>query len=384
MIPVEPARLLRPRFVALDTSHLGAVARDLCSKDKARQKRVSEFQQGFDKSGSVLLLCWHHVQELLSYQDEGIRAQRMEFIKSLPIAAGITSFNGEPYVGTITDIQRFEVAIAFRQPEATVTEIRDEAAKVMFQLGSGADLVRSILEAQHLLQPMFAKHQSRSREIIAITRSNFAGISHVKVLDLLNQSARSPAEIELQLKRFHENLRRDIVQRGDKRIANPEFVSAAFMEDVRQRGMAAIRTGNPGEQILLMHDIDVSEIGPETTVDDVGAMAAFRKKLSLLNESLKLPWAELKKRVAEDRIPSGVIESSIAKYHPDTSEWDGSELADRHLACLSAYADLTYVDKRTHEAFRQARQKSSSFANLVRRAEKAADYTAVSSHLNAV
>jgi hypothetical protein len=384
MMSTEVARLLCPRFVALDTSHLGAVARDLFSKDKARRQRVSDFQHGFDKSGCVLVLCWHHVQELLSHQDEGIRGQRMEFLKSLPIAAGISSFNGEPYVGTIADIQRFEVAIAFRQPEASVIEIRDEAAKVMFQIGRGADLVRSILEVQPLLQPLFAKQEIRSREIVAITRSNFAGISHVRVLDLVNQPARSPAEIELHLKQFHENLSRDIIQRGDRRIENPEFVSAAFMEEVRQAGMAAIRSGNPGEQILKMYDIDVSEIGPETTVGDVGAIGAFRRKLSLLNESLNLPWAELKKRVTEDRIPSGVIESFVAKYHPDTREWDGSELADRYLASLSAYAYLTYVDKRTHEAFRQARQRSESFAGLVGRVEKAADYTVVCSHLNSI
>src|SRR5213080_596695 len=57
-------------------------------------------------------------------------------------------------------------------------------------------------------------------------------------------------------------------------------------------------------------------------------------------EHLGLPWPELRARVKEDRLPSGIIHKAIARFHPDTREWDGSELADRYLACLAAYADL--------------------------------------------
>jgi hypothetical protein len=41
---------------------------------------------------------------------------------------------------------------------------------------------------------------------------------------------------------------------------------------------------------------------------------------------------------------------------------------------IAAYADVTCGDKRMHEASRQARQKSKTFASLVRRIEKAGEY----------
>ena len=176
MTVAEADGVILPKFVALDSSHLGAVARDIFSKDKVRQRRAAEFQRAFDSSGSVLALCWHHVQELLSYGDEVVRAQRMDFIKSLPIVAGINSFGGQPYVGTIIDIQCFEVAVVLRQAAASVTAIRDEAAKVMFQIGSGADLIRAIVDAHSLLRPVFAAQEGRNREIVAITRSDFAEV----------------------------------------------------------------------------------------------------------------------------------------------------------------------------------------------------------------
>jgi hypothetical protein len=77
-----------------------------------------------------------------------------------------------------------------------------------------------------------------------------------------------------------------------------------------------------------------------------------------------------------------ISRSNFAGNHPDTSEWDGSELADRYMACLAAYADITYVDKRTHEGSRQARQKSKVFASLVRRIEKAGGYSEIADHLS--
>jgi hypothetical protein len=78
--------------------------------------------------------------------------------------------------------------------------------------------------------------------------------------------------------------------------------------------------------------------------------------------------------VHDNRLPCGVIQQTVARFHPETREWDGSELSDRHLACLAAYAYVTYVDRRTFEAFRQARQKVPVLSTLVHRVEKAGPY----------
>jgi hypothetical protein len=173
-------------------------------------------------------------------------------------------------------------------------------------------------------------------------------------------------------------------ERGDKRIRDPGVSSQTFLKEVRRLGLEAIRADNPVLRILEVSGVDLSEIGPETTVGDVGNLAVFCRKLEVINRYLGLPFRELKARVKEDRLPSGVIHNAIARYHPDTAKWDGSELGDRHLACLAAYADITYVDKRTHEASRQARQKSKVFASLVRRMEKAGSYSEIADHLTAL
>jgi hypothetical protein len=262
--------------------------------------------------------------------------------------------------------------------------VRGEVAKSMLRLASGADLVRPFLQSWSQLRQAFAEREARNGEIIAISRSNFTDNSDDKIVDLLKGTVRALDGIQRQFQRLHGNLSADIKERGDKRILDAESSSRAFLEEVQRLGMDAISTNNPVLAVLKASGIDLSEIGPETTIGDVGNMAVFRKKLQVLNRSLNLPFEELKKRVEEERLPSGVISNAIVRYHPDTREWDGSELADRYLACLAAYADVTYVDKRTHEASRQARQKSATFASLVRHMEKAGGYNEIAGQLSAL
>jgi hypothetical protein len=376
--------LIRPKFVALDSSHLGAVAADKATNDRTRLRRSEAFEKAFEESGSVLLLCWHHLQELFSHGREDVVAQRVAYLQSLPMVAALSSFQRDDVIGTVVDLQAFEVAAAFDNPAADMLTVRGEVAKSMFRLVSGADLVRPFLQNWSQLRQAFAEREARNGEIVAISRSNFTDNSDDKIVDLLKGTVRAPDDIQRQFQRLHGNLSADIKERGDKRILDAESSSRAFLEEVQRLGMDAISTNNPVLAVLKASGIDLSEIGPETTIGDVGNMAVFRKKLQVLNRSLNLSFEELKKRVEEDRLPSGVISNAIVRYHPDTREWDGSELADRYLACFAAYADVTYVDKRTHEASRQARQKSATFASLVRHMEKAGGYNEIAGQLSAL
>lgn len=375
------AKIMRPHFLALNSSHLGRVAADKAAKDRTRQRRAEALEQAFEVSGSILVLCWHHLQELFAHRSEDVVAERIAYLQSLPMVAAVASFRGEEIVGTVIDLQCFEAATAFRNPAADAVAVRDGATRGMLRLVSGADLVRPFLQHWSVMRRGFAEQERRTREVVAISRSDFAGNSNVKIVDLLKGRLRAPDDIKRQFQQLNDKLSIDIRERGDRRIPDPELSSQAFLEEVRRIGLETIRADNPALLILQACGFGISDIGPETTVADLGRMTVFRKKLGMLNEQLGLPWLELLTRVKEERLPSGVIQRAIATFHPDMQERDGSELADRYLACLSAYADVTYVDKRTHEASRQALQKSTIFASLVHSIEKAGEYSEITAQM---
>ncbi len=367
--------ILVPKFIALDSAHLGELAKDACSADADRRKAAAAFVESLDELGGVVLLCWHHIEELLQHGGGSVVRDRVRFLQSLPMVAWIGSFGGATVPGTIADITVHEVAAAFQAPDANARAVRDAVARKVFRISSGADVIAPFLAEWGLMKAFFEHHKQRNRDIVAISRSDFAGISKTKVVDWLKGELRSPEDIVRQLERLYRRLTGDIQERGDKRIADPALSAARFLEDVRLTGVRAIsRKLNPAIQFLKAMGIDVSEIGPEMTMDELGDLSAFRKQLRLASEMLRLPFSALKGRVKESQIPSCVVQGALRRHGQDTPEWKGSDLTDRYLACLAIYADMTYVDKRTLENLTRARRKAPEISRLIGRVGKARTY----------
>jgi hypothetical protein len=200
----ETNKIIRPRFVALDSSHLAAVARAKFSKDAPERQRAAAFERALEANGGILLLCWHHIQELLSHRDRDVVAHRVAFITSLPMVASIASFANDDIIGSVIDLQSREAAVAFREPKASATAIRDEAAKTMFRLGRGADLIGPFMENWDDLRAEFVRQEERQREVVAISRSDFADISNVKIADLLTGKVRKPEAVAKQFRHLHQ------------------------------------------------------------------------------------------------------------------------------------------------------------------------------------
>jgi hypothetical protein len=386
--------IILPKFIALDSSHLGDLARDASSSDEDRRKAVRVFFETLSGCGGVLLLSWHHIEELLQHDGESVVAARIGFLQCLPMVAWIDSF-GCPMVawidsfgcatvpGTIADITVHEVVAAYQVPDADGLAVRDAVAKKIFRIDSGARAIAPFLAQWGLLKSFFQYRQERTRDIVAISRSDFTGISKTKVVDWLKGNLRSPEDVDRQLGALYRRLAGDIERRGDKRIANPTVSAARFLEDVKVTGVTAISNESaPGLQLLKAMDIELSEIGPKMTMEELGDLAAFRQQLRLASDMLRVPFSALKARVKESQIPSCIIQSALRRYGQDYPEWKGSELTDRHLACLALYAQITYVDKRTYENITRVRRKSPEISILLHRVEKAPNWQEIAGQLS--
>ena len=367
--------LLKPKFVVLDSSHLADLARDHASSDERLRRLAREFQSAFDATGSVLLLSWHHMAELLAHQNPRLVSEVVGFLESLPLVACVSSAKSTDVIGSILDLQALEVSAAFANQDADVIAIRDFVARKMLRLTSGPAALRPFLEALPILQTEFVRQQARDREIVAISRSDFAGVAQIKIADMLRGHARLPEDIRHRLQVMHDKLSHDMKARGDNRIPDADATAASFLASVRKLGGAIVGSDNPGLRILEAFGIELSDIDSNTTVADVGALASFHSKLRVINRITQLPWLELKTAISERRLPSQVVQAGIGQFRPDGKQWKGSDLNDAHLGSLAAYTDVTYVDKRTYEAFRAARSKLPILAQLVRRVEKAGRYS---------
>lgn len=364
-----------PRVVLLDTSHLAGWFADRASDRADERRRAAAFEARLERGGWLPLLTWHHFEELLQHRNALVVKRRIRALHSLKRLAWIGSLRSGG-LGAVTDIMAAEALAACRFPKADLKTIVMNARQILLHTGSGQDLLGDNALKWLAFQPLVHEREGRTREIVAINQSNFAGIGQTKISTLLQgQRVTDGAEIDARLATLSQRLAGDIATRGDRRIDNPSKPADQLMAEAA--AMAAETPGSASDLVLgtlFNQGIDPADIGPDTTLDDLTALIVYRLQLKIVSENLSLPWPIVKANVPMDRAPSYLIGQALDANAQVLPEHKGSELNDNYLLRAGAYADLAFVDKRTLENVKRARRKEPRLEGLLGEVARAATY----------
>lgn len=373
--------LLRPRYLALDSSHLIQWADAKVSLDAARRAEAQQFETWLAHSGHVVLLCLHHIEEMANHAVETVAARRLRFLASLPFVAWI----GAPpdrAAGTVVTLFAQEVAAACARPDATAEQVRDVAKPQLIQAGTGAEMLGAEPGAWLALRPVFAAQAAQARKVVAFTRVKTVEIADKPMAELLGGRLRHGEDLRRQFALMEGAFAVNIGRRGDPRIADPAVMAAEFMQDVER--MAGAMPPTAAELVLrglAVQGVGPDDIRPDSTVGDMLDLGLFRAQLRVAAEAAGVPYAQAVRSVRPGQIPSWSVNQALERHLPDLPEREGGELTDTHLACLATYADVTLVDKRTWEGVRRLRQKEPGLAKLLGRMERLARYQDVAALL---
>lgn len=367
--------LLRPRYLALDSSHLTQWAHDWSSRKELDRAEASKFTAWMERSGHVLLVTLHHVAELSNHEVPATVLTRLRLLGGRPLLAWIGDADCEGGPGAVTNIMAAEVLAAHSMPDADATQIRDAVAPHLIRAGSGRNLFGPDPDIWLEMQPVFAAQAEKGRQIVALAHSDVVDIADKPLAELLSGRLRQGPDLRRSLDLLRGSFAVDIQRRGDRRIADPVGMAAAFVREVEEVA-GNLPTTAPE---LVWKGLAMMDVGPDDAVGDptVGQMldlGHFRSLLKIAAEITGLPYPDLKRTVRREQIPAWIIPDVLRRHAPELPERKGSELTDLHLACLAPYADVTFVDKRTLEAFRRARPKEPALTALARRVERAGSY----------
>lgn len=370
-----PGILHKPRYLALDSSHLTQWARDWSSLQAQNRQTADNFRVWLERNGYVLLITLHHIEELINHHDTSLVLSRLRFLGKMKFLAwiGYEAFHAGP--GAVTDLMAAETQAAYTSPKSNISEISQAAASTVIQVGTGENLLGPDPDQWLLLQPVFAAQAAKARQVVALAHTNLVDIADIRIADLLKGRLRQGQNLRQNLDLLRSSFALDIARHGDRRINNPAGMAAAFMRDVE-----ALADGPPSTAAeLVFKALAIQDVGPEdlcvdSTVGEILDLGLFRARLKIVSKRMKIPWPDIKQRIRMEQIPSWIIPHSLLRHAPDLPERKGSDLNDLHIACLSAYADVTFVDKRTLEAFRRARSKVPLLPQVCRRVERAAQY----------
>ena len=82
----------------------------------------------------VLVLLWHHVEELLRHKDMGIVESRVRFIRSLPFLAWISVLGVTDGIGSVADLLGHELQSIKGMPGRSALEAARETRSRLFPM----------------------------------------------------------------------------------------------------------------------------------------------------------------------------------------------------------------------------------------------------------
>lgn len=376
-----PNLIHKPRYIALDTSHIAQWVRDRSSGEPGRAA-ARGFERWLEQSGYVPLLCLHHLEELAKHDNESVVLGRLRFIGGLKFVAWIANAGGaDRSTGTIVSLLAEEAKAALESPGQSVIQVRDRAMARLVHVGTGEDILGPDPDIWLAMQPAFLENAAKAREVMALARSSVVDISDMKMSALMNGRVSPGDEIERRLDLMARTFAADIARRGDQRISDPGEMANRFMGSVRE--LAQPVPDGAAELVLrslACQGVCADDIGPESTVGEMLDLGMFRSQLRIVGPAIGASPAALA-TLRMDQLPSWSISRALERHAQELPERKGSECNDAHLACLSAYADVTFVDKRTLENFRRALRKDKLLARLARRVERASSYRDIPSIL---
>lgn len=263
--------LILPRFVAIDSSILASWARDAFSKDLKRQSCARDVQKSLLDANWIPIICLHHFIELARHSDLGLARQRVDFLKSFSQIAWFGKSYGSNILGAVVDIFEAEVAVVVAFPDIGLPSLRALVIGKLVQYGPPSNI--ELLNDWEYLHPTIKAMATREQEIISIAHgkqsihidSKIADLKKIRRIDRTALETRpAPAEIE--------NLARDLMNRGDRRLIDPRRTAQDFLQMVSSHLSDSLNLEGTAHDIFLAsHDVPQSDISDHTTVRQFGS-----------------------------------------------------------------------------------------------------------------
>ncbi|MGE3777552.1 MAG: hypothetical protein AB7F89_10235, partial [Pirellulaceae bacterium] len=301
-----------------------------------------------------MVLTLHHVVELLGHESDDVVESRMRFIRNLEQLFWVKSHNGGS-IGGILDIHALEIRARVEDQDATYPKILSRVRPDAFAFGDSRE-VSALMEERVLIES--SRDRIRRRRMVAsIARTE------VSVPDSTRQQV-VPAQREIPLaivlasfEQEQQHFESELRTVGDRKLAEPDQVARQFFDELREHAIAATVSGRVNFADLLRKiGIQDGDLNGPVSADSLGDKYVWKRQGGILARIADVP-EDVVKALRRSDMPSTCLYDEISAAQKGSARAEGGNFDDASLACLSFYATLTSVDKRTAEAVRQTRSR---------------------------
>jgi len=370
--------LATAKIVLIDTSTLGAVARDYWSADESARRKARRFVADLTDRGIFIAFSMTHVGELLRHDNERVVRRRLEFLSTLPLVAWLRPYDRNWFPGCTVDLFAREIEAFLHGSALSWRELIGAVRPDLWETGNGSEIFIQSDEFWSQIRELCKEQQATEFYVSSVARTRVGGVGKLTMQESRKLPLRPREEWVEYGSRFAREVHRQLVTHGDARLPAKEQVAMDFSLRTFTRILDIDpATADPVQALIERAGVPAELVGPHTTVDELGELAIYVQQLRLIGDHLR-PRRKLSPvDVPITALPAYVLERRLCARQQRAEHVSGSDLGDGHMAALVLYADAVQVDKRTHHHLEQLQREDRALGDLMSPFFKASDYSQI-------
>lgn len=373
--------ILAPKLAMLDT---GTIAQAVASPGDLH---VKELRTGLRSGEWIPYVTWHHLEELVSHENNDVVRRRFEFFEGLPHVAYLKQTREGPNVGAAMDVRDCEIAYLADHPGASHADVIQVVwPEVRSGFCTGGEFIAANLEWWLFFRAFCADQTRLQKEEIA----NVTQFPTTDITERLPDKGRSPPtnsiqESRRQFARMTGKLKRQIEAHGDCRHLDPEAIALKLMREAYQDSVSLVENGGDHVEAMLKRDgVSRDRLPKNPTWEDEGYEAIFVAQLGVHARRLLRNKEELLRLVRKEQIPAWVIWEAVDRRMKRMERAEIGNVNDKHILNFGPYVDVVNVDKRIADLLRQASSAHPLLGELYQKVPKRRGLKGLVEHLRRV
>lgn len=368
--------------MALDSSMINDIARDYFHEDIDKNKKAKDIINSFYNRGGILVITWHHIEELLAHKNYNIVQRSIEFLRTLPIVASIKNDN-EDFLGSIMNIEVKELTNILNNENDNLKTIIQKTKEDLFNFSSGENFLELFLLIQPILRERVLSEVNKKKEIVSISRAQSLRIGNPKLADLKTGKINSPEKANFILEYMEKQLASEIKVKGDKKIESADTSAKEFLSSIGNDMAKFMNSPSPSfeELFLKSQNITNKEFENLKNMEEYDLLVIFKGRIKGISKKFSFVNKKKVLEIEEKNCPTWLLWKELYKCRIKAERVSGSDINDAFLSGLCMYVDLTIVDRRTHEYLSQIKRKNEMLKPLIGRFEKLSKYSHILDYL---
>lgn len=373
--------LIKPKFIAIDSSMLGKWAADANSSEPDARKMAGNVFDHILSENWIPVISWHHVEELIRYPDDAVVENRMNFLLTFPYVAWIWTANGSDLIGSVGDVQAAEIQIHLSAKYDSIKKRCLATRNLLLRFGKPSEI--STLSLWRNLRQYAIDMGKNQQEIASICHSKSDVDNDTPLSALKGKMTLSYEDAKQACQEEATKMTQELIDRGDKRLSKHDAVAQDFSDQIFPLITGESKHGRSAFEVLFEQlGYKSNEFPRDITIGEFQDAVVRRKQLEISIQLLGLKIETVWPKLQNYQLPSEKIISEIRRSRKNATRASGSDLNDDYLASMMPYLDAVVVDKRTYEYLMQAKKRNPQIAELIDSMVKVRTYNQLPSVLN--